>query len=70
MRVSEKRKWLLTSSRQLRVTSDNLSKSKVAQKQQHKLVVSWRISVDDMTDKMEQQSKAMQDLRAGGRGQD
>ena len=52
------------------MTSDNLSKSKVAQKQQHKLVVSWRISVDDMTDKMEQQSKAMEDLQSGGRGQE
>jgi chromosome segregation ATPase len=48
---------------ELDVTSQNLSKSKVAQKQQHKLVVSWRISVDDMTAKMEQQSKEMEDLR-------
>lgn len=48
---------------ELKITSDNLSKSKVAQKQQHKLVVNWRITVDDMTSKMEVQSNEMRDLQ-------
>ncbi len=49
---------------ELKFTSENLSKSKVAQKQQHKLVVNWRITVDDITSKMEAQRKIMSDLQA------
>lgn len=62
-RCRELTKQLQEATHELKVTSDNLSKSKVAQKQQHKLVVSWRISVDDISNKMEDQSKEMADLK-------
>ena len=49
-------------SHELSVTSENLSKSKIAQRQQHKLVVSWRIQFDEITEKMAAQSKEMEGL--------
>jgi len=55
-------KFLQEATHELRVTSENLSKSTVAQKQQHKLVVRWRITVDEMTCEMKVQSQEMADL--------
>jgi chromosome segregation ATPase len=61
-RCRELTEQLHEATNELKVTNENLNKSKIAQKQQHKLVVSWRITVDEINDKMSVQSQEMDGL--------
>jgi len=45
---------------ELKITKENLRVSKMAQKQQHKLLLEWKIKVDDIQQRLEEQNENMQ----------